>query len=184
MTQTALSAFKPTEPLTTMKVRSDTHKNLQYEPSTDPPFCQCKDFVHRGGYCKHIQRLIIIKLKKENQYLRERTVKQSTAFWHSFDQLQEHYEWSDNWEINTLCNSFLSILMRDGPSTTDSLHILMGDQFQHDKRIVGNAIRKLRTELLIQGVGWRKSERKICHGSIKQIYELTEKGKGSMGRFE
>lgn len=144
-----------------------------YKPTINPPLCQCRDFVYHGNICKHIQRSIIKKLTGELNYYRSRTVKGSKAKFDTFEQLMEIYEHSDNWEVRAICNLFL-VLLFNGPQTTDAIHEVMKDTFQHDKRIIGVVIRKLREQGLIKAIGEAKSCRKVNHGSYKCIYKLNK----------
>ena len=112
-----------------MKVPSDTTPGLNYKPTTDPPFCQCRDFVHRGGKCKHIMRLEIMDLLKENKYLKTRYERESDSFFHSFESLMAHYNWKSkpDWEVDYLANLFLNVLRYDGESTVDPLHYIVNE---------------------------------------------------------
>lgn len=93
----------------------------------------------------------------------------------SFDEVITFVEIYRSPEVNRLCTLMMNIAVIRGKVTSDDLHEATGEQFKDDK-IVGVAVGSLLRSKLIEGIGRKKTERKIAHGRSIGIYQLTEKG--------
>lgn len=93
----------------------------------------------------------------------------------SFDEVITFVEIYRSPEVNRLCTLMMNIAVIRGKVTSDDLHEATREQFKDDK-IVGVAVGSLLRSKLIEGIGRKKTERKIAHGRSIGIYQLTEKG--------
>ena len=147
-----------------------------YPVMLEPDFCACASFEHNQD-CIHVQKARKLLLLKQNEYLKVRSEKDSSAVFPSFENVMAIFVLSKSVEVEYLACLFLGILY-NGEETTDALYMAVGGQFQSDPRIIGVVTRVLIKHGLIEPTGQGEpSRRKRDHGDWKLYYRITPRGR-------
>jgi hypothetical protein len=149
----------------------------------------------RNGRCSHIAEFEIAELRESlssimhsNEYFMSRFERELSQKFHSFEAFYD-WCWQGKGEAETvyLSNLFIALLFtaEGNQGTTDPIHFAVNEQFSGSPRKIGCCTSRLVNAGFItpvlkdNGEALRvKSMRdNINHGSMKVVYQLTEKGK-------
>lgn len=154
-----------------------------------PSYQNNRDCIHSNKASKKYTEIMLESAIRTSEYFMERWEVELKSQFHSYEAYYE-YCWDSHGqkgkpEVVYLANLFIALLysQRSKRGTTDMIHQAVGNRYQADKRINGPVISRLLKGGFIQpvlrnGVPVRpRSIREVNHGSKKELYKLTEKGK-------
>jgi hypothetical protein len=149
----------------------------------------------RNGRCSHIAEFEIAELReslssimRSNEYFMSRFERELSQKFHSFEAFYD-WCWQGKGEAETvyLSNLFIALLYtaEGDERTTDLIHFAVGEKFDKNPKGVGPVQKRLVAGGFIDYVRNSNGEKRevkslresINHGSMKKVYQLTEKGK-------